>query len=78
MAELKNARTETETARATMSSAQAARKRKLDERRALVDAKRSKLLGGDEEVQRRKTVLREEAAEALLRELDETIQRDGL
>ena len=58
MASLKAQREETETVRLEagrrggQSAAQAAHKRKLDERRALVEAKRAKLLGGREVVDR--------------------------
>ncbi|ODN72929.1 hypothetical protein L202_08344 [Cryptococcus amylolentus CBS 6039] len=57
-AALKASRQETEQARAKASqrggltAAQEARKRKIDERKAMIDAKRAKLLGGEEEVER--------------------------
>ncbi len=58
MASLDAQRTETERARdeagkrGGLSLAQEAKKRKIDERKALIEAKRVKLLGGEEEVER--------------------------
>ncbi|EIW71548.1 hypothetical protein TREMEDRAFT_73338 [Tremella mesenterica DSM 1558] len=66
MASLDAQRVETENARAKagnrggLTAAQEMRKRKLDERKALVEAKRTKMLGGAEEVER---LRREKATE---------------
>jgi hypothetical protein len=72
MASLDAQRKETEQAREEtvkrggLSAAQEAKKRKLDERRAVVEAKRVKLLGGKEEVERLRSVKREKEAESFL------------
>jgi hypothetical protein len=60
--------------RAGLSAAQEARKRKLDERRLLVDAKRVKLLGGEEEVRRLQREYKAAEAEDLLQQLELDIQ----
>lgn len=72
MASLTTQRAETEQARkhaesrGQLSSAQEAKKRKLEERKGLIEAKRAKLLGGQAEVDRLKVGKRAaEAAEFL-------------
>lgn len=71
MASLKAQRKETERAQATasQSSAQAAKKRKIEERRALIEAKRKKMMGA-EEVDRLREVKRAAEAERLLKGLE--------
>lgn len=71
MDELKRARDETEkkraeSARAELTPAQQAAKRKLDERRALIEAKRQKLLGGTDAVEAARKKAQEKQAEAFL------------
>jgi hypothetical protein len=72
MASLDAQRRETEQARGEavkrggLSAAQEIKKRKLDERRAIVEAKRIKLLGGKEEVERMRNEKREREAEQFL------------
>ncbi|OCF73238.1 hypothetical protein I204_06469 [Kwoniella mangroviensis CBS 8886] len=75
MASLASERQETEDARSKaaqsqrkgLSAAQEARKRKADERKALIEAKRAKMLGGEKEVER----LREEKSK---RETDDFLK----
>lgn len=77
MASLDAQRKETEQARGEavkrggLSAAQEAKKRKLDERRSVVEAKRVKLLGGKEEVERLRNEKREREAERFLDGLKE-------
>lgn len=71
MEELKRARDETEqkraqTAQAELTPAQQAAKRKLDERRALIEAKRQKVLGGKDAVEAAREKAQEKQAEAFL------------
>lgn len=73
-------RTETEKARAQtekrgMSAAQEAKKRRLDERRALVEAKRAKLLGGAENVARLREKKRAEEVDKFVLEFDGELGR---
>lgn len=76
MASLKSQREETETARLEstqrggMSKAQEAYKRKLDARRELIEAKRAKLYGGQDEVDRIRKEKKEQAAERFLEGLE--------
>src|SRR5689334_13301863 len=80
MASLKAQREETETVRQQagrrggVSAAQAVHKRKLDERRALVEAKRAKLLGGQEVVDRLREEKRSAEADNLLREVEQSMK----
>ena len=72
MASLKAQREETERARRTNASSAVmdARKRKLDQRRAFVEAKRSRLLGGDEAVARLRAERKAAEADSLLEGLE--------
>jgi len=79
MASLNAERQRTETARqarAGISKAQEERKRKLDERREMLEAKRIKVLGKDE-VERLKREKREKEAETFLSGLDRELQGGG-
>lgn len=78
MASLNAERQRTETARQAqadrgMSKVQEERKRKLDERRALIEAKRIKVLG-KEEVERLRREKREKEAEKFLSGLDKELE----
>jgi large subunit ribosomal protein L24e len=80
MAALNAERQKTETARkenqsrsSGISKALEERKRKLDDRRAMIEAKRIKVLG-KEEVERLKREKKEKEAEAFLNGLDEELQ----
>jgi hypothetical protein len=76
MASLKSQRLETESAREDfhkrggLSKAQEAHKRRLDARRELIEAKRAKLYGGQEEVDRIRKEKKEQAAEKFLEGLE--------
>jgi hypothetical protein len=76
MASLDAQRSQTEQARGEagrrggLSAAQEAKKRKLDERKALIEAKRVKLLGGTKEVERLRAEKRAAEAETFLRGLE--------
>ncbi|WVQ79226.1 hypothetical protein IAT38_001322 [Cryptococcus sp. DSM 104549] len=76
MASLKAERAETERKRAEtvqrngLSAAQEAKKRKVEERRAVIEAKRLKLLGGEEAVAKLRKEKEEAAAEAFLKGLE--------
>lgn len=76
MASLKAQRQETEAARSQaeqrggMTKAQEEYKRKLDARRELIQAKRAKLLGGQDEVDRLRREKREREAESFLQGLE--------
>ena len=75
MASLSAQRNETEqarnkvSARGTLSAAQETKKRKVDERRAMIEAKRAKLMGGEDEVRRRKALKETGQAEDFLDKL---------
>lgn len=79
MASLKAERKETEAARAEtgtrhgMSEAQLARKRKLDERRTLVEEQRRKRLGGAAAVEKLRAEKRAREAEAFLEDLEKEL-----
>lgn len=83
MASLKAEREATETARneakkrGGLSKAQEAHKRKLDERRAMIEAKRAKLFGGQDEVDRLRQEKREREAEAFLSGLEKEMGPGG-
>ncbi|WWC95795.1 hypothetical protein V866_002661 [Kwoniella sp. B9012] len=78
MASLASQRQETENARSKatqsqqkgLSAAQEARKRKADERKALIEAKRAKMLGGEKEVERLREERRQRKTEDFLRNLE--------
>ncbi|WWC92755.1 uncharacterized protein L201_007714 [Kwoniella dendrophila CBS 6074] len=76
MESLASQRKETEIAREQvqqrpgLSAAQEARKRKADERKALIEAKRSKLLGGEKEVERLKEDKKKKEADDFLKGLE--------
>ena len=74
MASLKAQRSETERARSeggkALTKAQEAQKRKLDERRALVEAKRQKVFGGKEQLEKAREAKRTAEAEAFLSGLE--------
>ena len=82
MAALKEQRKETEKARVEteqrrgMSAAQEMRKRKLDERRALVEAKRAKMLGGPEAVEKLRAEKRVKEADTFLEGLEAEMKRE--
>jgi hypothetical protein len=79
MASLNAERQRTESARQArggISKAQEERKRKLDERREMLEAKRIKVLGKDE-VERLKREKREKEAETFLSGLDRELQGGG-
>lgn len=85
MASLKSQRQETESAREDhrkrggMSKAQEAHKRRLDARRELIEAKRAKLYGGQDEVDRIRKEKKEQAAERFLKGLEaELVPGDGV
>lgn len=79
MASLDATRGDTERARREagkrggMSAAQEANKRKLDERKALIEAKRVKLLGGEKEVERLRAERRAAQAESFLQGLEDEL-----
>ncbi|WVW86963.1 hypothetical protein I302_109019 [Kwoniella bestiolae CBS 10118] len=75
MASLASQRQETENARLKanqkgLSAAQEARKRKVDERKALIEAKRAKMLGGEREVERLRDEKRKKEADDFLKGLE--------
>ncbi len=76
MEALKKQREETEAARrdaserTELTAAQESKKRKLDERRALIEAKRQKLLGGKEGVEKKKAEMQDKAASRLLEDVE--------
>lgn len=76
MASLKAQRQETETARdetarrGGLSKAQEAHKRRLDARREMLEAKRAKIYGGKDEVERIRKEKREQAADKFLQGLE--------
>lgn len=76
MASLKSQRQETESAREDhqkrggLSKAQEVHKRRLDARRELIEAKRAKLYGGQDEVDRIRKEKKEQAAERFLKGLE--------
>ncbi|KAK4688676.1 hypothetical protein P7C73_g1430, partial [Tremellales sp. Uapishka_1] len=82
MAALGAQRAETERARGAASNrggqsvAQEAKKRKLDERRALIQAKRAKLLGGEEEIARLKQEKNAAAADSFLKDIEEEFSKE--
>jgi large subunit ribosomal protein L24e len=53
-----------------LSAAQAAQKRKLEERRALIEAKKVKLLGGREAVERLRAERRAAEVDSFLQSID--------
>ncbi|WVQ77721.1 hypothetical protein IAR50_007411 [Cryptococcus sp. DSM 104548] len=79
-AALKASREETEQARARASerggltAAQEARKRKMDERKAMIDAKRAKMLGGEKEVERLREEKKAKEADDFLMELERDLK----
>jgi hypothetical protein len=79
MASLKAQRLQTETARKSASGrvgltkAQEAQKRKLDERRALVEAKRRKAFGGAEQLERAREEKRRIEADSFLSNLEKDL-----
>ncbi|WWC65815.1 uncharacterized protein I303_108437 [Kwoniella dejecticola CBS 10117] len=78
MASLASQRKETEQARSQqvqrgLSAAQEARKRKADERKALIDAKRAKMLGGPQEVERLREERKKAEADAFLKGLEDEL-----
>lgn len=78
MASLDDVRRATETAREQTASkgltpAQEARKRRLDQRRALVEAKRAKLLGGAEVVAALRAERQAQQAEDFLKEFEKEL-----
>jgi len=81
MAALEAERLETEVARARAgeragrSVAQEAKRRRLDERRALVEAKRAQLLGGRERLAQLRAQRQQGETEKFFAELDEDIRR---
>ena len=83
MESLKAQRTETEQARSAAASrtgltaAQEARKRKLDDRRAVIEAKRTKLLGGEEEIARLRAEKRAAEADKLLDSIASEMHANG-
>ncbi|WVF68486.1 hypothetical protein IAT40_003253 [Kwoniella sp. CBS 6097] len=86
MASLSAQRKETESARAQASSAQSkglsaaqlTRQKKLDERKALIEAKRAKLLGGKENVEKLRTEKKAREADEFLKGLaSELGQQEG-
>ncbi|WWD20278.1 hypothetical protein CI109_104754 [Kwoniella shandongensis] len=83
MAALDVQRNETEKARAEtaqrrgMSAAQEAKKRKMDERKAMIEAKRVKLLGGEKEVERLRAEKRAKEADDFLKGLESELDKDG-
>lgn len=56
-----------------MSAAQEAKKRKLDDRKALIEAKRVKLLGGEKEVERLRAEKRAVETDKFLQGLEEEL-----
>ena len=76
MASLQSQRQETESARhehqkrGGLSKAQEGHKRRLEARRELIEAKRAKLYGGQEEVDRIRKEKREQAADRFLEGLE--------
>ncbi|ORY34772.1 hypothetical protein BCR39DRAFT_514630 [Naematelia encephala] len=73
MASLSTQREETEKARAAnrgLSAAQEAKKRKLDERKALIEAKRAKLFGGQEITERKREERRAAVADDFLQSVE--------
>ncbi|WVR08084.1 hypothetical protein IAU60_005130 [Kwoniella sp. DSM 27419] len=83
MASLAEQRKQTESARASsssaqtkgMSAAQLAKQKKMDERKALVEAKRAKLLGGESAVQRLRQEKKAREAEDFLKGLEDELER---
>lgn len=79
MASLDAQRLKTEQARGEtaqrggISAAQEAKKRKLEDRKALIEAKRVKLLGGEKEVERLRAEKRAAEAEQFLQGLEAEI-----
>ncbi|WRT69663.1 uncharacterized protein IL334_006653 [Kwoniella shivajii] len=81
MASLASQRRETEEARNQslqsqtkgLSAAQEARKRKADERKAMIDAKRAKLLGGEKEVERLKEERKKKETDEFLKGLEDEL-----
>ncbi|KAJ9103949.1 hypothetical protein QFC21_002412 [Naganishia friedmannii] len=57
-----------------LTPAQETKKRKLDERRALIEAKRIKMLGGKEGIKKKHQELQDREAERLLREVESGLQ----
>ncbi|KAK8849650.1 hypothetical protein IAR55_004985 [Kwoniella newhampshirensis] len=84
MAALDAQRSETEKARAEtaqrrgMSAAQEAKKRKMDERKAMIEAKRVKLLGGEKEVERLRAERRAKEADEFLQGLESELGQSKL
>ncbi|WWC73730.1 uncharacterized protein I206_107702 [Kwoniella pini CBS 10737] len=81
MASLASQRNETEKARSAvaqrgLSVAQEARKRKADERKALIDAKRAKMLGGQHEVERLKEEKKRKEADDFLKGLEDELKTE--
>lgn len=68
------ARTET-AKRGGMSAAQEAKKRRLEERKALVEAKRARLLGGAENVARLRAEQKAKEADKFLEGLDQELNK---
>ncbi|RXK35450.1 hypothetical protein M231_07305 [Tremella mesenterica] len=83
MASLDAQRVETENARAKvgyrggLTAAQEMRKRKLDERKALVEAKRTKMLGGAEEVERLRREKGQKEADMFLDGVGRELEANG-
>ena len=57
-----------------MSAAQEAKKRKIDQRKALIDANRAKLLGGEKEVDRLRAEKRAAETDRFLQGLEEELR----
>ncbi|KAJ9091045.1 hypothetical protein QFC19_009282 [Naganishia cerealis] len=60
----------------TLTPAQEMKKRKMDERRALIEAKRMKMLGGKEGIEKKRQELQDREAEKLLKEVETSLQPD--
>ena len=79
MASLGAQRDETERARSQtgkrggLSAAQEAKKRKVDERKALIEAKRAKLMGGEKEVERLRAEKRAAETDDFLRGVEDEL-----
>ena len=80
MASLDAQRADTENARGVaerrdgLSAAQDAKKRKVDQRKALIEAKRAKLLGGEKEVDRLRAEKRAAETDRFLQGLEEEMR----
>ncbi|KAI5453607.1 hypothetical protein NCC49_005431 [Naganishia albida] len=56
-----------------LTAAQEAKKRKLDERRAMIEAKRMKMLGGKEGIEKKRKELQDREAERLMKEVETSL-----